>query len=259
MSIINKNIIHDRFSRSAKTYDTAAIIQQEMAKELIAILPHLFAPQSVLEIGCGTGLFSQQLLEKLPTDTQYLFNDLSEQVEPFLRKKIGNKYHFSAFDAETHPWENITSLSPPYTLIASSACIQWWRDATNFFTKGYSALAKEGIILFSTFLPDHFKEFRAVTQLSLKYLSQEELHHSLQSIGFQNIQLKSRKKRMHFPTFFDLLKHLQQTGTNALDTPCQWTPHKIKESEKKYRSLLSLPQSTPLPLTYSYILGSATK
>jgi len=51
------------FSKYAPTYDTHAQLQKLMAEKLASFLPN-DTPEQILEIGCGTGLFTKYLLAK---------------------------------------------------------------------------------------------------------------------------------------------------------------------------------------------------
>ena len=62
--MIDKSLVKKRFSKSLKTYDDNAIVQKQMAEKLVDFLPKKEF-NSVLEIGCATGLLTKQLKTKL--------------------------------------------------------------------------------------------------------------------------------------------------------------------------------------------------
>ena len=65
--VIQKNtncldsVIASNFSKYARSYDRHARLQKMMAERLASFLPKEI-PNKVLEIGCGTGLFTKHLL-----------------------------------------------------------------------------------------------------------------------------------------------------------------------------------------------------
>src|SRR5579862_6443089 len=59
-----QNIIKN-FNKKASTYGAAAEVQAYVAAQMAQRLKGL-RPQSVLEIGCGTGLLSQYLIQLFP-------------------------------------------------------------------------------------------------------------------------------------------------------------------------------------------------
>ena len=57
-----KNLkIEVNFSKYAHAYDKHAQLQKMMAEKLASFLPNAM-PKKVLEIGCGTGMFTKYLL-----------------------------------------------------------------------------------------------------------------------------------------------------------------------------------------------------
>ena len=58
--------IAQSFGARAASYEEHADLQRTVAKRLARLLPPLAAPR-VLELGCGTGLFSRHLLARYPT------------------------------------------------------------------------------------------------------------------------------------------------------------------------------------------------
>ena len=63
-AIMNTTLIKQRFSRSLQTYEQTAIVQREMAKILTEFLPQNKNFDSILEIGCGTGFLTRELVKK---------------------------------------------------------------------------------------------------------------------------------------------------------------------------------------------------
>ena len=53
------------FGARAATYEAHADLQRDVAARLARLLPELARPR-VLELGCGTGLFSRHLVARYP-------------------------------------------------------------------------------------------------------------------------------------------------------------------------------------------------
>ena len=70
--------IAQSFGARAASYDEHADLQRAVAERLARLLPQLAAPR-VLELGCGTGLFSRHLLARYPDGT-FLFTDLAPSM-----------------------------------------------------------------------------------------------------------------------------------------------------------------------------------
>ena len=63
MNKINKKLLKTRFKKSLLTYSDNAIIQNQMAKELLIKLNELKGNKfnKILEIGCGTGVLTKKM------------------------------------------------------------------------------------------------------------------------------------------------------------------------------------------------------
>ena len=245
--IPHKQDIAERFARSISTYEMAGVVQREISEQLIRLVEPI-ERGTVLEIGCGTGLLSSLLVERL-RGCRFIYNDLSPEMERPLRQKVGTSGLFLPGDAERIDWPRECGV------IASASCIQWWEDPLSFFSQSYAALRQGGQLVFSTFLPENLGELSAVTGVGLDYPDSEEIERGLQRAGFRDIQLQQYRRSLYFPTLIELLRHLRNTGTNSLGSKGLWTPRRLEAMEQAYRENLNLSQSAPLPLTYVGVLG----
>lgn len=97
-----KNIAHS-FSKAAGSYQQHALVQNAMGQELLAFLQQTLerwgytehAWATLLEIGCGPGNFTQQVLSKLPL-RHLLLNDLSPQMLEQARKLVTEEKPFES-------------------------------------------------------------------------------------------------------------------------------------------------------------------
>ena len=64
---VNPKILKQKFENSMPKYDDNAIVQKEMAQVLIEKLINEAGNefQNVLELGCGTGILTSLILEKI--------------------------------------------------------------------------------------------------------------------------------------------------------------------------------------------------
>ena len=83
-SIFEEKII-ESFSKYARSYDRYAILQKSMAERLASYLPET-TPPHIIELGCGTGLFTRHLLT-LPIKNLIL-NDISSAMVELLKYRL---------------------------------------------------------------------------------------------------------------------------------------------------------------------------
>ncbi|OAN42923.1 SAM-dependent methyltransferase [Paramagnetospirillum marisnigri] len=150
-----KRRVEAAFSAAAATYDSAALAQARAADLLAAALPALPPTARVLELGCGTGLLTRRLLERLPTGASLLATDLSPAMVEATARLDDPRLTILAMDAE-RPAPGLGG----FDLIASSLAAQWFDDLGATLTRLAGLLAPGGSLLLATLGSATFKEWR---------------------------------------------------------------------------------------------------
>ena len=253
--MIDKEVVRSRFARAWGSYDREAHFQRQMAEKLATLYPGGDKPETMLELGCGTGLFSQMLSERLPEGSRCTFNDLTDVAFPYLEEKVGTGHRLLQGDAETLDWGG------PYSLIVSNASIQWWKAPIGFFRKASECLSDGGRILLGTFLPDNYRELNAVTGCGLPYPSLSENLEAITAAGLTLDRYETFAETYIFTSIHAILRHIKYTGTGGIITEGggMWTPSRLAALEEQFRRTNGLNSSEDLPLTYSALLLTAHK
>jgi len=111
-------VIH--FSRAAAVYHTRAELQRAVAGKLLLYLSRPVEAERVLELGCGTGFLTSQLLEALAgarIDALDISASMIEQAR--LAVAASERIHWHVCDVWNYPAEAV------YDLISSSSSLQW--------------------------------------------------------------------------------------------------------------------------------------
>ncbi len=150
-----KRFVKAAFSQ-AQQYDSAALVQAEIARRLARKMTARFAvaPARILEIGCGTGLLSQHLAAAF-TAAELTLTDISPMMLERCQARLGAGPTYVAMDGEAP--EGVTG---PFDLIASSLALQWFTDLPESIGRLTRLLAPEGRMMFATLGRDSFKEWR---------------------------------------------------------------------------------------------------
>ena len=242
---VNKELLYKRFSSAAKTYDTHAIVQKHMAEVLVNMAQkHIPENQTnMMELGCGTGLLTNQITRKY-TAEHYWANDLVGEMEPNIKQIVESNSNaglaFLQGDAQT--------VSPPATqdVFWSGATIQWIEDLDSFFARISTLLNAQGYFALSSFDVDNFMEIKTITGKGIDYKSIKDVLVSA-STHFKILDYKSWHQKMWFNHPTDVLKHMRYTGVNAVSST-KWGKKDLLDFCNDYKMFCS---NNKYPLTYN--------
>jgi malonyl-CoA O-methyltransferase len=204
--LLSEKDLIDSFSRHAKTYDRYAQLQKSMAERLASLLP-VPLPNYVLEIGCGTGLFTRHLLTK--QIKQLVLNDIATDMLETLSNSIILPLNtkISPGNAERIHFENMD-------LVCANAVFQWFKNPQEALVKFNQALTVNGSLIFSTFGPKTLIEFRNAANLlsPINLYSKDSWTDIIRDSGFIVKFWDVETKKIFFSSSLSLLKNLQQIG-----------------------------------------------
>lgn len=238
--------IKKQFEKSMDSYDKNAVVQKMTADKMVIELSKIKTDfENVLELGTGTGLLTKYLVKNINFKNYYA-NDIVEKSRYYVEKIVKSALFL---------YGNALKIKMPkkVDLIISNAMFQWFGDFNKAIEILKLSLEKDGILAFSTFSPDNFKEVKSLTGLSLSYKTQGELEDILKSNGFEILYSETFYEQLTFKTPLELLAHMKLTGVNSL-TETTWSVKKIKDFcdkfSKKYKKI---------SLTYAPIIILARK
>ena len=226
---MNKELIKQRFGRKLPTYNEHARIQKQMAEKIIKLLNSNNRKfDSILEIGCGTGLLTEIIVQNIEYQ-KYTALDIVSGCENYI-KQINSEILFVSEDIETYDKD-----CKSFDLIISNAALQWIENLPDFVSKLAKKLNPNGILIFSTFGRENFREIYYTIGKSLPYYSVNELQKTLSDF---NPQIEEEIRVMSFKSPLEVLKHIQNTGVNAISSEI-WTKKDLIEFESGYNNFCS--------------------
>lgn len=153
---IIKGSRHSGFERAARSYDEYAVLQRQIAEEMLErLLTVTIEPRHVIDVGCGTG-FCTRRLHKIWPAVQITGFDLAAGM---LQQANGQKGWFSRqtycqADAVSLPVKNAS-----IDVVFSNLMLQWC-DPVAVFAEFRRVLNDDGLLMFSSFGPDTLNELR---------------------------------------------------------------------------------------------------
>jgi malonyl-CoA O-methyltransferase len=218
-----KEQIKKQFNHAKNTYDQHAIVQQEMAKQLSNLLPKDDQIKNILEIGCGTGLFTKLLLKQYPT-ASLLAVDLADEMIEKAKQQLTSLSQVQLRVADIEELD--LSTLPPFDLIVSNAVIQWLQSKQTTLQRLIASLKPKGWFLASTFGPKTFHELQTAFQQVEQQLQLPPTHHLLplcsemewrqllRHAGLQRITSKQSFHRLYYANCLTFLKGIKKVGAN---------------------------------------------
>lgn len=240
---MDKDLIRKRFAKAASSYDTEACIQRDVAGKMAGLIDRFIPPEAhrnVLEIGCGTGIFTRLYTGRYHPEKLWL-NDLCPEMEFFHPVLEEENVSFLPGDAE-----NII-LPEGLTLITSCSAIQWFEDPGMFFRNCFGKLEPGGYMAVSTFGKGNMREFAAVTGASLSYKDKEEMEHFTEGM-FETVYTGEELLTLNFGTPADVLRHIRKTGVTGIRKE-RWTKGTLSSFTGRYTELYGQ-DGRGVPLTY---------
>ncbi|MCK5116191.1 MAG: methyltransferase domain-containing protein [Candidatus Aegiribacteria sp.] len=124
----DKAIVEYSFSKAATLYDRYADHHRIIAERLMDfILPEISAG-SILEIGCGTGILTERLLDRFPA-SHVTALDISPNMVERCRSKLNHPGRLSYLVTDA---EEYCRSGNSYNLVVSSCSLQWIHDRERF-------------------------------------------------------------------------------------------------------------------------------
>jgi malonyl-CoA O-methyltransferase len=168
-------MIKNNFEMKARAYDDHAGVQRIMALELAEITQKDRKIKKIFEIGCGTGILSKMIIEKLDPEIIYL-NDLSPTMLDITKEKLvplQGRLNFIEGDFER------LNCNLSFDLILANAVFQWFENFENAIKKISSILNPSGILIFSVFVKGTFHELDSSFDKTYKELDLDNKKHVL--------------------------------------------------------------------------------
>ena len=204
------------FGAAAGSYDTSADVQRDVAQALaakIAALP-LHAKPRVLEVGCGTGLLTRALGQRLSGATWTITDIAAPMVAQCERALAGEVpgARFLVMDGAA------PALAPGFDLIVSSLALQWFEDPARAIHRLSALLRPNGQLAFATLGPGTFEEWQAACALcgvaapTRRFLSADDFKQAAPP-GFR-LRTEKTVVRRTYGNGWDFLQRLRQIGAH---------------------------------------------
>lgn len=206
LQYINKNMIKNSFNKAYKSYNDHCYLQVEVASKLINQLQRfLIKPSQVLDLGCGTGYVTSQLVQVF-SFTLFHAIDFSDRLLQLAKQYLsGTKIQLLLMD-----FDHITDLPEQYDLIFSNMSLHWSGNLKILLSKIYQKLLPEGIFAFSLPVTGTFPELKK--KYIHSFFSYEDILSYLKQLGFNLVFTQQDTITQSFASKYHALKSLRLVG-----------------------------------------------
>lgn len=222
---IDKESVKQKFENSFKKYDDYAIGQNKIAEMLMKKWQKhpIKKDSTVLEIGCGTGLFSKKYSEIIKPKKIYL-NDIASIPNSVLPDCFN--YEKIEGDAESCEFPDNVDY------ILSTSAIQWFENPSYFIKKTFNILNENGSLIISTFGNKNMIELRNFFKSSLNYNNIDNWSKMIEDAGYSEIEISEECIKVYYDSLHELIKGLKRTGVNALKSAGTFNKSTLLKMEK---------------------------
>ncbi len=250
------------FSRQAAVYETAALVQREIGEQLFERLSLLkIEPKYVLDLGCGTGVFSERLKKRYP-NAVVVGVDIAEGMLACAKTKgswLQKKARFVRADMHALPFE-----SNLFDLVFSNQVLHWSTDWPKLTRELSRVMRVNGCLMFSTLGPDTFLELREEKEGAFAhtnaFMDMHDIGDILLAERFVDPVVDMDKLAVHYNDFKALLLSLKNQGVRnmnvkrnpGLTSKGLWRA--FEASVKTHQT-----EAGKYPLTYEVVYGHAWK
>jgi len=241
--VMDKKAVKASFSKAAIHYDLFAELQREVGHQLLALsIPNINSMNKVLDLGCGTGYFSEILnkmqfatnssfLNKSNQQTQLTCFDLSHQMlQQAANRQLLNCQYVEG-DIDQLPF-----AKPLFDFVFSSLVLQWSQRLSLSLQQIKETLQTDATFAFSTLLDGSLIELKEAWRVvdNEKHINQfltlDELKTSLKTTGFKQVKIKIQTHTQQYKDVVSVMKALKGIGANHV--------HESNKSRITGRSLL---------------------
>lgn len=219
---IDRRAVRRAFSAASSQYDQFAVLQTEVRNQLLERLNWLKqTPQTVLDLGCGTGVASQSLQQRYPKahviamDAAFGMLQQADKQRGLIKKLLNKGFGRVCADAYRLPFKTAS-----IDLIFSSLMLQWCDPPDAVFAEILRVLKPSGVFLFSSFGPDTLYELReswaTVDQHTHvnRFIDMHDLGDAMMRAGMAEPVLDVERFTLTYPDVMQLMRELKAIGAH---------------------------------------------
>lgn len=257
---LDKAGVRAAFDRASSRYEAAAVLQSQVAAELLSRLePFDFSPNVILDLGAGTGRVSADLKRRYRGSTVIAL-DLAPGM---LREAARHQRLFRRFERVCGDAVRLPLQSASVDIVFSNLMLQWCDPLDDAFAEVRRVLKPQGHFVFSTFGPDTLMELRTAwaevdshTHVS-RFLDVHDVGNALMRSGLLEPVLDVDRHQVTYKDAVTLMRDLKSIGARNETAGRPRTLLGRNHLQRVFEAYESFRADGRLPATYEVVYGAA--
>jgi len=202
-SLVKKN-----FNRAKASYQHSCQPQLIAGRRLIEKLTlHRQSAHHIIDLGCGTGVVSRLLLDRIPAQ-QYTGIDFATELIQQASNHIGRNATWLMMDFDRLSFTHCANI------VFSNMALHWSKDFKKIIASIFHILTDDGLLAFSIPLQHCF--YQLDSSQRNHFISFKQCASLLQRSNFQLLHVSQYYSNYVFNSQYEALRHIKSTGANTL-------------------------------------------
>ncbi|MFZ0497965.1 MAG: malonyl-ACP O-methyltransferase BioC [Steroidobacteraceae bacterium] len=257
---LDKAGVRAAFDRASARYEAAAVLQSQVADELLSRLePFDFSPQVILDLGAGTGRVAAELKRRYRA-AMVIALDLAPGM---LREAARHQRLFRRFGRVCGDAARLPLESASVDIVFSNLMLQWCDPLDEALAEVHRVLKPQGHFVFSTFGPDTLKELRSAwaeadshTHVN-RFLDMHDVGGALMRAGFLEPVLDVDRHEFGYEDAATLMRDLKSIGARNETAGRPRTLLGRGRLQRVFNAYEAFRKDGRLPATYEVVYGTA--
>jgi len=267
--LVDKRQVRRSFERAAATYDSAAVLQNEVCQRVLGRLDYIKCqPAAILDAGSGTGNALPGLAQRYP-QARLIALDIAPAMllrararVPWWKRMLAWRSQPAMLCADI---ERLPVADASVGMVWSNLALQWVNETQQAFAEMQRVLAPGGLLMFSTFGPDTLKELRIAYQGTdrhthvNRFTDMHDIGDMLIHSGFADPVVDMEIITVTYADVRELMRDLKAIGAHNVT---QGRPHALSGRSQlaaMARNYETFRHDGRLPATFEVIYGHAWK